>query len=197
MKKQFIYSADHIEKIGNTIVYLISNMTNVSKTKLLKLIYILDEISIKKSGIPFLNLEYKVWKFGPVANDLFVEFSTSPSMLKEFIESKNMNEHTYIVAKKEFCDDEFSTNELDLLKFVVDKFKDASADELISLTHRENSPWHNAAVKNSVLELLETEKISTTEIKIDLSELVEYDERKKSIYADYLESSTYGCVTVQ
>lgn len=191
MRKQFTYSEDHIEKIGNTIVYLVTNMTNVSKTKLLKLIYILDEISIKRSGIPFLNLEYEVWKFGPVANDLFVEFSSSPSMLKGFIESKNENEHTYIISKKEFKDDEFSKNELELLKFIVDKYKDATAEELISLTHKENSPWYNAAVKNSVLELLEAEKISSTEIKIDLSELVGYDERKKNIYADYIESSSH------
>lgn len=189
MKKQFTYSEDHIEKIGNTIVYLTSNMANVSKTKLLKLVYILDEISIKRSGIPFLNLEYKVWKFGPVANDLFVEFSSSPSILKDFISSKIVDGNTYIVPKKDFSNDEFSANELELLKFVVEKFKDATTEELISLTHRENSPWYNAAVKNSVLEALEAEKISNTDIIIDLSELVEYDERKKSIYSDYIESA--------
>ncbi len=185
-----MYTQEHIEKIGNTIVFLTSNMTNVSKTKLLKLLYILDEISIKTTGIPFLNLEYKVWKFGPVSNDIFVELSTSPSMLKEFITLEYHNGNSYIGAKKEFCEDEFSQNELELLSKVVSDFKDATAEDLISITHRENYPWYNAAVKNCVLELFESEKISTTEFKINMAELIEHDERKKSIYFEYLESSS-------
>ncbi len=59
-----MYSQEQTSKIGNTVVYLASNVENSSKTKLLKLLYLLDEISIKTSGIPFLNLQYKdmeVW----------------------------------------------------------------------------------------------------------------------------------------
>jgi uncharacterized phage-associated protein len=184
-----MYSKEKIEKIGNTVVFLASKIKNASKTKIIKLLYILDEISIKKSGMPFLNLEYKVWKFGPVAIDIFVEFSSSPSILKNFIERKTTADgHDYIYPKHEFVDDEFSQNELDLLDFVIEKFKNSSTDELIAYTHRKNSPWYNAAVKNSVLELLESEKISTTDININMAELVEYDERKLSIYRECVES---------
>ena len=42
-----------VEKIGNTVVYLSQKIPTLKKTKLLKLLYILDEISIKKTGIPF------------------------------------------------------------------------------------------------------------------------------------------------
>jgi uncharacterized phage-associated protein len=190
-----MYTPEHIEKIGNTIVFLVTNMKKVSKTKLLKLLYILDEISIKKSGLPFLNLEYKVWKFGPVANDIFVELSSSPSFLKDYIERKIDNDNTYVEAKRTFSDDEFSKNEIELMNLVVDKFKDATADELISFTHRQNSPWYNAAKNNLVLELLETEQISSTDIKINMLELVEHDERKKNIYLDYIESYSHNTLS--
>jgi len=184
-----MYSKEQIDKIGNTVVFLASKINCASKTKIIKLLYILDEISIKKSGIPFLNLEYKVWKFGPVANDIFVEFSSSPSMLKDFIDRKTtLDGHDYIIPKQKFVDDEFSQNELDLLDFVITKFKDSTTEDLIAYTHRKNSPWYNAALKNSVLELLESEKISTTDIIIDMSELVEYDERKLGIYKECVES---------
>ncbi|MBE9466987.1 MAG: SocA family protein [Bacteroidetes bacterium] len=183
-----MYTKEQIDKIGNSIVFLASQIKGISKTKLLKLLYILDEISLKKSGIPFFNLEYKVWKFGPVANDIFVELSSSPSMLKDFIIRETTKDgHTFISPKKDFIDDEFTQNELDLLGFVVKKFKNSSANELISFTHRKASPWYNAAIKNSVYELLVTEQISSTEIKVEMKELVEYDERKKQIYEDYLE----------
>ena len=68
-------SKSQIDKIGNTMVYLSKNIKRLSKTKLLKLLYILDEISIKSSGIPFLNLQYKVWKYGPVSAELFIDLS--------------------------------------------------------------------------------------------------------------------------
>ncbi len=190
MNKNLIrmYRKEQVDKIGNAIVYLVSNIQDISKTKLLKLLYILDEISIKKSGIPFLNLEYKVWKFGPVASDIFVELSSAPSMLKDFIERKATGDgHIVIRAKKDFCDDEFTDNELDILDFVVEKFKNSTANELISITHRKSSPWYNAAVRNSVFDLLENEQISSTDIKVDMRELISYDERKLKLYEDYLE----------
>jgi uncharacterized phage-associated protein len=183
-----MYSIDKIDKIGNTIVYLATNIPNISKTKLLKLIYLLDEISIRKFGIPFLNLEYKVWKFGPVASDIFVELSSAPSMLKPFIDRGFLeNGHDYISASKPFSDDEFTANDIELLEFVVYKFKDISAAELIELTHRKESPWYNAALKHGKLEDLKNEVISSTDIVINMKELIQHDEQKKAIYEDYLE----------
>ncbi|MFD1551718.1 Panacea domain-containing protein [Putridiphycobacter roseus] len=181
------HSDDEISKIGNTIVFLINEYKDISKTKLLKLLYILDEMSIKKSGIPFLNLNYKVWKFGPVAVDIFAELSSSPSILKPFItklDCENGNDFKVIV---DFSDDEFSINDLELLNKVSSEFGVKSASELIKYTHRETSLWYKIALENGVLEDLEKERISTTELTIDLSELIKYDERKASIYEEYLE----------
>ena len=50
------YNEAQLNKIGNTAIYLSERIPNLSKTKFLKLLYILDELSIKQSGIPFLNL---------------------------------------------------------------------------------------------------------------------------------------------
>lgn len=83
-------------------------------------------------------------------------------------------------------DDEFSQNDLDLLDFVLKEFGDKSAKELVSYTHRKESPWYNTAKKNDVLDLLLNEEISNTEYIIDLTELVQHDSRKKEIYEDYL-----------
>ncbi len=185
-----MYTEEHINKIGNTIVYLTYKLPKTSKTKLLKLLYILDELSIKKSGLPFLNLEYKVWKFGPVANDIFVELSTSPSILKGFIVKEFDGTKSYITPAKEFCNDEFSQSEIELIEEVVNKFGNLDAKALISITHRKNTPWYNAAVKYSVLEDLENERISTTEVVVNMAELVEHDERKKGLYHEFQEYSS-------
>lgn len=179
------YNGDQLSKIGNTIIYLSQKIDKLSKTKLLKLLYILDEISIKKSGIPILNLKFKTWKFSPVSEDIFVELSSEPSLLKNYFKKHIEGENLYILPNGEFNDDEFSLNDLELMDFVVKEFGDKTAKELINYTHRENSPWYNTAKKNSVLELLQNEQINNTEFVVDMSELVKYDKRKSALYDDF------------
>lgn len=182
------YSPEQIAKIGNTVVFLANKIESISKTKILKLLYILDELSIRKSGLPFLNLKYKVWKFGPVSEDIFIELSSSPTILKGFIKhAPNAEGKITINPLVEFNDDEFSQNDLDLLDFVTEKFGKQTAKELISYTHRQQSPWYNTAKENAILELLENETISNSEFIIDLSKLISHDERKIKLYKDYLE----------
>ena len=180
------FNVEQLDKIGNTVIYLADRIPQLSKTKLLKLLYILDEISIKKSGIPILNLKYKVWKFGPVSEELFIELSSDSSLLEKFINRDNEGNH--IVSKVKFNDDEFSENDIDLLNYVIEKYGNKTAKELVSYTHRVNSPWYITAKQNSVLELLENESINNTEYLIDMGMIISHDARKLEIYSEYIES---------
>lgn len=182
-------SDNQIDKVGNSIIYLSDKIGDLSKTKALKLIYILDELSIKKSGIPFFNLKYKLWKFGPVSEEIFIDLSSETTLLKKYIERTSEDGVIIIKPIVAFNDDEFSDNDIDLLDFVIEKFGNKSAKELVFYTHRQNSPWHNTALENSVLELLENEEINNTELLIDMSSLINHDERKKMIYRDFIEAN--------
>ncbi len=179
------FSDEQIDKIGNAIIYIAQKIGELSKTKILKLLYILDELSIKKSGIPFFNLKYKVWKFGPVSEEIFIDLSSDITLLKGYVE------RTADIVKPiaEFNDDEFSDNDIELLDFVISEFGDKSAKDLVYYTHRKNSPWYNTAKDNAVLELLEREEISNTELLIDMSSLIRHDKRKQLVYYDYLETN--------
>lgn len=183
------FNKNQLEKIGNTVVYLSKNIPQLSKTKLLKLLYILDEVSIKKSGIPFLNLKYKVWKFGPVSEELFIDLSSEPKLLENYIEKNNEEGVQFIVPVVAFNDDEFSDNDIELMDWVIEKFGTKSAKELVAYTHRANAPWYNTAKEKEVLELLENEVINNTEYLIDMEQLIAHDARKKAIYADFIESN--------
>ena len=178
-------SESQIEKVGNSIIYLTTKIGELSKTKALKLIYILDELSIKKSGIPFFNLKYKVWKFGPVSKELFIDLSSETTLLQKFIERTSEDGTTLIKPIREFNDDEFSDNDIELLDFVINKFGKKTAKELVSHTHRKNAPWHKTAVQNDVLELLESEVINNTEFIINMESLINHDSRKLEIYSDF------------
>jgi uncharacterized phage-associated protein len=182
------FSDSQLEKIGNTVVYLSERIPKLSKTKLLKLLYILDEISIKKSGIPFLNLKYKVWKFGPVSEELFIDLSSEIKLLENFIKKNNEDGIDQVCPKVEFNSDEFSENDIKLMDFVIEEYGRKSGKELVSYTHRVNSPWYNTAKENNVLNLLEEEIINNTEYQIDMGQLVEHDDWKKEIYLEYIET---------
>ncbi|MFK8297373.1 Panacea domain-containing protein [Capnocytophaga cynodegmi] len=179
------FSDSQFEKIGNTMVYLTKKIGGISKTKLLKLLYILDEISIKKSGIPFLNLTYKVWKFGPVSEELFIDLSSKNEIgkLKKYL--KNRDDKFYPIVA--FNDDEFSENDIELMDFVISKYGHKTANQLVNYTHRETGLWHQTAKNNGVLELLENEIINSTEFVIDMKKLVEHEPKKQEMYLDYLE----------
>ena len=181
-------SKSQIDKVGNAIIYLSRKIPYLSKTKALKLLYILDELSIKKSGIPYFNLKYKVWKFGPVSEEIFIDLSSETTLLKAYIERSSDEGTTIINPIADFNDDEFSDNDIELLDFVVERFGKQNAKELVSYTHRKNAPWHNTAQKHAVLELLENEEINNTELLIDMSSLVTHDDRKMNLYKDYQES---------
>ncbi|MDM1441897.1 SocA family protein [Myroides odoratimimus] len=188
-KQYFILSQEQIDKVGNAIIYLCESIGPMPKIKILKLIYILDEISIKKSGVPFFNLPYKVWKFGPVAEDIFVDLTTDLSKLKPYIikEKKEEEEEANFAPIASFNDDEFTNNDIKLMDLVIKQYGELDSQQLVEVTHRKNAPWYNIAVKHNILDLLLTEKISNTEYMIDFIDLIAHDETKKMIYQDYLE----------
>ena len=182
-----IYTKSLIDKLGNAMVYLCEHMQPLTKTKALKLIYLIEELSVKRYGLPFFNLRFDVWRLGPVSRDLFVELSGEPALLGGFIEKSVRNNITYISAKQAFSDDEFSDIEIDILKQVAVAYAHASADDLINLTHRKHSPWFHFAQVNGFLELFEQGLASTTDVEIDLSVLLQGDEQKLAIYQSHKE----------
>jgi uncharacterized phage-associated protein len=178
------YTKNEIEKLGNAIIFLCERMDKVTKTHLLKLVFIIEEISIAKFGIPFFDLKFNVWKLGPVSTDLFADLSDEPVLLANYIQKVD---NMYFKPKMAFSDNEFNDNEIELLSTIADRFKYCTSSELVNHTHKKDSPWYKAAVKNGILEQLENGQIPTTQIEINMGEIVEEDENKSAIYKGHKE----------
>lgn len=171
--KDIAFTQDQIDKIGNTIVYLAGEVPDLSKTKILKTLFLLEEASIKKYGFPFFGIDFQLWKHGPVAKDIFIDLSEEePTLLASYIARDEQNASVF-KAVKVFCDDEFSDNDIELLQLVTSFVKDKSASTLVKHTHSTNSLWRKSAIKSGVLELLEQELINSTEHNVDFSLLFE------------------------
>jgi uncharacterized phage-associated protein len=188
-KAYYKLAPEQLDKVGNAMVFLSTEIPRLPKTKLLKLLYLLDEFSVKKSGIPFFNLQYKVWKLGPVATDIFIELSDRLTRFDEYIRIESEDNKIYIYPKTTFCDDEFSDNDIELLSFVAKEFKSIPGRDLVDHTHRPNSLWRTTAERNNVYHELENGEINHTDIILKLGELVQHDKHKKSIYQHYIEEN--------
>jgi uncharacterized phage-associated protein len=181
------YSHDQIDKLGNALIYLIEKMGSLPKTSLLKLVYIIEEKSIEKRSMPFFNLDFEVWKFGPVCQNLYVEFTEEPTILKDYIKKRNTRNGFVFDKNSSFNDDEFSDSDISLMDEIINEFSGANCNDLVKYTHRKNSLWYNTAKENGVLELLLNEEIPTTNLKINFEELIKDEPSKLDFYHEHKE----------
>lgn len=175
------------EKISQILNYLASNIDHLSMTKSLKLLYILDETSIKEIGTPFTWLDYKVWEMGPVAIDIYNEIKRDEIICykgKELKSTEYVNieciqkqdrEEIYLTSKAEFDTSLFNKYELDLLYMTVFKFGNWNATELINYLHEEGSLWHKMVKIHNLEEHFETYG-KITNYSIEFTELIEEDQ---------------------
>lgn len=187
-----VYTKDQLAKLGNAIIYLADKIKPLSKTKLLKLIYLIEEVSVKKLNSPFFNIRFDVWKLGPVSRDLYAELTSEPALLQDYITTETSNGSVLVKAKKEFSDDEFSDLELKLLEDTVNTYRHYSAEQLIALTHRKHSPWYTTAKQNGLLEYFDNGLANTSDVEIDFSMLIDEDRQKLALYnghKDFLDHS--------
>jgi uncharacterized phage-associated protein len=180
-------TAFQIEKIGNAIIFISEKIHPLYKTSALKLLYLIEEISVRKHGIPFFGVDFQLWRLGPVVKDIYIDLTATPVLLDSYIETKTGSDSTVIFPKKSFCDDEFTDCDIDILNIVVDKFKDTSAPDLVKITHRENSPWCKTAKEKGYLEIFEKKQCNATDIVLDLSSLLNESPELKNFYISTLD----------
>ncbi|RTY93533.1 DUF4065 domain-containing protein [Flavobacterium sp. GSN2] len=153
------------DKISNVLNYFASQIDYLSMTKTLKLLYILDETSIKETGTPVTWLDYKVWENGPVAIDVYNEIKHqevfcyqgkelsllhSIQLEKKFNTDRN-SEEVFLKPKGDFDKSIFNRYELNLLETIVFKYGNWNATELINFLHEEGSLWHKMVSEHNLI----------------------------------------------
>lgn len=154
------------DKISNVLNYFASQKDYLSMTKTLKLLYILDETSIKETGSPVTWLDYKVWENGPVAIDVYNEIKNqevfcyqgkelsllhSIQLEKKFNTDRN-SEEVFLKPNGAFDKTIFNRYELNLLETIVFKYGNWNATELINFLHEEGSLWHKMVSEHNLID---------------------------------------------
>jgi len=187
----------NIEKIGNLIIYLVDEIDKKYKqplflTKLLKLLYIIDENAVKETGVPVTGLSYSAWKMGPVAFEVYKDLKHENSdKLSCYVEAKkgvgiSGYEWAKINSVNKFDDSEFSDYEIELIDKVIDEYGAYDKDKLIELTHEKGGLWKQVVDENKLEEYFKKENTSSCEI--DLSRLLKNDPHRLELFKNAQDS---------
>lgn len=150
-------------KIGNLLNYLSTRIPQLSMTKALKLLYLIDETSYMRTGVPVTWLDYKVWEMGPVAEELYNElkydqslvYGGQPISLESFIRTEKKTgadgqQQITIYPKDGYNLGDFSAYEKELVDNIIDRFGSYTAKQLIDLLHEKNTLWHKCVTENEL-----------------------------------------------
>ncbi len=194
-------SLDQINRMGNVAIFFAENTIELSKTKLLKLVYLAEELFVKKHASPFLGVPFNAWQLGPVQRELFTNLDVAlinstdgqnSSLLSEYITLELHPSNKYFIKKlKNFNDDEFSDDEISTLSHIANEYKYHEANHLIFITHKGSSLWYKTVIKEEgLLERFESKKQTVSDIVLDFADLIE-NEKIKEFYYNQLDLLEY------
>lgn len=123
----------------------------ISNLKLQKILYFIQAYFLitKPNNTPCFNEKIEAWDFGPVVAEAYHQYKQYGSCdipnVTSYIELDKNN--IWNTKRIEFTPPIISTDDKKLINDVIDKFKDYSATDLVTITHGQ-SPWINAYSKN-------------------------------------------------
>jgi uncharacterized phage-associated protein len=132
-------------KLLNAIVFFALNTQNCSKTKLFKLLFLLDFEHFKATGRSVTGLKYHALPMGPVPLETFSEFDEPREDFTATVQIVPENYHGYlrqlVVPRKEFQSDCFTRRERKLLEEISGTYRTQNASEMVEVTHAEGGVW--------------------------------------------------------
>lgn len=133
------------DKLINAIVYFARNTKFCGKTKLFKLLYLLDFHHCRQTGRSVTGLEYRAWKLGPVPIELMQEWDAREKDLEAAINVVPEPVFDYgrqrVEPRVDFSDSHFTKRELQLMREIAERHQDDMTAPLVGLTHEERGPW--------------------------------------------------------
>lgn len=134
------------EKLLNAIIFFAAD-GSCAKTKLFKLLHLLDFKHYRETGRSVTGLSYYAWDNGPVPTALNKEFQPATRSVdfdeacEISVENGTQMERFDLKPKAAFKEDIFTPRELRTMKKVKQEFGRLNAAELIDYCHRPGQPW--------------------------------------------------------
>lgn len=146
------------EKTKQLILYLASKV-DIGKTKLMKLLYLIDFTAYEKTGKPITNDTYVHWALGPVPKNVWKKCSSLiAGIIEQVTENRTTGKYTKFVPKTSPNVSVFTGDERKVIDSVITKYGGKFQEELVDMVHaelpytltKENEviPYHLAPYRN-------------------------------------------------
>jgi len=185
----------HLNRVGNILLYIANRIPHLYITKSIKLLYILDEESVKRNGVPITWQGYLVAKHGPLPFNVFSDLRYKGcAQLGNWVTVSEENEGRMarVLPNGKFDDGEFLDAELELLDEVIDTYKDWTAKELVDHLHKNGSLWHQIYEREDLRKKFDDEGLSdVSPFSVDFESLIQDDSQKVLLYQETKESLAF------
>lgn len=181
-------TTDQLNKMRNTLVYLVNSVYDPSMTKLLKLLFFCEEYSVKRHCHSFFGLDFYAWQMGPVEKTTYLNLAdlkkdnnnSASNLFHGVLEYFKNGRYDLLKSGASFDDGEFSDNDMKILEDVSSRFLAASAKEMINLTHNPGSLWYNTVSRvPGLMEQFDRKEVTDTDLILDFSEVLETKDKKE------------------
>ncbi len=129
------------ERRAKALLAYIASKTDVGKTKLMKLVYLMDFEMYEKSGRAITNDTYENWPLGPVPTNTWKKLSEgfATDVLNVKKEETAVGTYLRYTSKKplETLQKEFSPDELEVIDRVLNEYGEMGQQKLVELVHEE------------------------------------------------------------
>lgn len=124
------------------------------KTKLFRLLHLIDFEHFRQTGRGVTGMEHRAWKMGPVPFKLMQEWDDPERDLAAAVgvrlERRAIDcEREQAVARVSFDSRHFSRRELQVMKDVADKHRGARSGRMVDMTHAEKEAWQRVWTKGA------------------------------------------------
>lgn len=159
------------EKLYEALAFFAANVKYAGQLKLFKLLYYLDLMHFRRTGMTVTGLTYQAWPMGPVPTDLNEEFEDKCSELqRRFDVQKHRRLDEYVAPTIDTPEEELEGRSSSGARFVpgsltpkrsykhlyltrreqrlaeqlAEIFRDATAAQMSDISHHKFGPWRKA-----------------------------------------------------
>lgn len=128
------------ENKTKALLAYIASKVDVGKTKLMKLLYLIDFTAYEKTGKSVTNDEYKHWSLGPVPTRTWhgMKGTLIDGVLKTIREELEVGTYLRYTSVTENPDlSSFTTDEGDIINEVIENYGGMGQQELVDMLHKE------------------------------------------------------------
>lgn len=120
--------------------YIISR-EKCTHLKIEKLTYLCYAEYLCQSNKKLFNDTIYAYEKGPIVKSVYDKYKKTKGLLREDNKSKYSNENIHLAVRSRILASEDGVEMLSSIDKTIDKYGKLSANELVELTHRDNSPW--------------------------------------------------------